>query len=172
MLNEAMFPDFKWAVKHIRTLTSLYGYQDGGLNKYWITWLEQHFLNVERSGLGFSTLCNNMIQDILNYLGWDGAYHVASLEPELADTVGMEASTRMLELTLRLCGTTYLCGEVAAKEYLNHEAFLRSNVSVQIQNWKPSLYSQKTEKFYPNVSIFDGLVMVPRNELVQMLKER
>ncbi len=106
---------------------------------------------------------------MLDYLGWQGQYIVASKDELVSGTKGIDPSTRMLEITKIFGGTDYLCGAKAAEQYLNLDEFEQNGVNVLVQNWKPREYKQKCKTFEPNLSIVDGLIMLSQEELLESL---
>lgn len=169
MLDEAQFLDNGWEQKHIRTLKGLYGYKEGSKAKEWIDKIEEIMkIGIARDRL-FSPFCDDLLRVVLDYLGWQGQYIVASKDKLVSGTKGVDPSTRMLEITKVLGGTDYLCGAKAAEQYLNLDEFEQNGVNVLVQNWKPREYKQKCKTFEPNLSIVDGLIMLSPEELLESL---
>lgn len=168
MLDEALCADTGWQEQHIKTLKGLYGYKESNAIK-WIDWVSSH-ISDHRYRDKFSVLCSNMLKDVLEYLGWEGRYVVATEDTLVIESKGVDPSKRMLEITKQMGGTTYLCGGEAAENYLNTFDFEHNGVAIEVQNWKPIEYEQRSKKFLPNLSIIDGLIMLSQEELKKMFK--
>lgn len=63
-------------------------------------------------------------------------------------------SDRVLKIVLHLEGDTYITGH-GARQYLDHEAFERADVSVRYMNYRCSPYPQLHGEFTPFVSALD-----------------
>ena len=63
-------------------------------------------------------------------------------------------SSRVLEIVLRLRGSSYITGH-GARNYLDHEAFERVGVTVRYMNYDCSQYQQLHGQFTPYVSALD-----------------
>ena len=171
MLNEAQWVDDGWREKHIRTLKTAYGYKEGTRAHKYISWVERKLTWCSGYSRSFSWLCDTMLRDILAELGWSGEYYVASRDEVIRSTKGIDPSSRMLEITSALGGTTYLCGEVAAKQYLDLDEFKKRGIDVAVQRWKPPVYEQRCKEFHPNLSVIDALIMVGPQQVVSMFGE-
>lgn len=171
MLNEAQWVDDGWREKHIRTLKTAYGYKEGTRAHKYISWVERKLTWCSGYSRSFSLLCDTMLRDILAELGWSGEYYVASKDEVISSTKGIDPSSRMLEITSALGGTTYLCGEVAAKQYLDLDEFKKRGIDVVVQRWKPPVYKQRCKEFQPNLSVIDALIMVGPQQVVSMFGE-
>ncbi len=172
MLDEVKSDGYKWVRKHVNALKSVYGYKEGTKAKEWIDWLGFRLGYAEKRELLFSPMCDMLLRGVLEYLGWEGKYVIASKDSAVSATRGGDPSDRMLKITQVVGGTSYLCGEVAANEYLDKKSFAQAGVDLLVQDWKPTPYEQRAETFHANASIFDGLVMVPKDELKRMLIDR
>ena len=96
---------------------------------------------------------------------------VASKDSAVSATRGIDPSDRMLKITQVVGGTSYCVSAVAANEYLDKKSFAQAGIDLshRIGSYP---YKQRAETFHANASIFDGLVMVPKDELKSMLTDR
>lgn len=71
-------------------------------------------------------------------------------------------SSRLLELTLAVDGTTYLTG-LGSKDYLDEEIFTSKNIKVEWQNFNHPVYPQLYGNFVPMLSCLDIIFNCGRN---------
>lgn len=77
------------------------------------------------------------------------------------DVLG-SSSQRVLDLTLKLSGTHYITGH-GAMNYLDHEHFANSGVSVKYMRYGCTPWPQPRSKFTPYVSILDLIARVGKD---------
>ncbi|BBT80986.1 hypothetical protein BSP75_06545 [Aeromonas sp. YN13HZO-058] len=65
-----------------------------------------------------------------------------------------KSTDRLLEIVKVLGGNIYVTG-LGAKNYLNHELFLKSGISVEYMNYQKTAYPQLFGEFTPYVSALD-----------------
>lgn len=84
-----------------------------------------------------------------------------------------EATMRLVNLCRAAGADTYLCGDHAAKVYLDEAQFEHTGIRLAMQNWTCPVYAQQYNEagFTPDLSIVDLLFNHGENSSAILLKE-
>ncbi len=147
-INEAAIPYSQWVAKFNKTLDIAYGKSPfyDTLQSVIIEYTELH----QRLNTDFRRFCEQFTLSMLRRLGWQG--EVVSSEGLAEDK---KASERMAEISFRLNGTHYVCGNEGFRQYLNLDHFRNRNLAVMVQQWSCPEYPQSGGSFLQNLSIID-----------------
>jgi len=147
----------KWRQRHLATLSQLYSKAP----------FKQDMLELAHTVLNTTTdnLCEINILSIelcAKYLGISG-----SIERSSRLGVAGASSQRLCDICKHLGASEYITGH-GAKNYLDHDLFERSLVSVQYMNYQRSCYPQLHGPFDPHLTILDLIANVGPSALTYL----
>lgn len=160
-INNAIFADDRWAIKHMKTLDGCYSkslYYESfrpGLQKlYKYTYSNIAELNIK------------LINEISSWLKLRCEFYLAS---EI--TTKSQSDERLIEIVKELNGRIYLSGKGGAK-YQDEKKFNESNIDLKYYDFIPPVYSQVWGEFIPGLSILDLLFNVGSENARDILENK
>jgi hypothetical protein len=148
-INEVRLAEPGWGIKHLRSLRHAYGKAPSGG-----AMLEVVEPILSDPGTGLADLNMRLIRAVLRFLDIEVETRLAS-----ALDVHSRSDERLVELTLRVGGSTYVSG-AGGQNYQHEERFAAAGLELDVRRYDPIAYAQGSGAFVPGLSIVDALAQL------------
>lgn len=115
-----------------------------------------------------SDLCIISIRKVLEYLEISTELKISSID--FADTINLDRTDRLIEITKRLNGTHYI-NPMGGKDLYSKDDFHNKGIKLSFIRIKAEKYEQFGNDFVPNLSIIDVLMFNNKEKVKSLLNE-
>jgi hypothetical protein len=152
----------KWKTKFLKSLSQTY------CKAKYFNEVFPIIQKVFESKNDISNLAMESILEFMDYLDVERDFYLSSRD--FPDTKGMERANRIIEITNRLGGDSYI-NMPGGKKLYGKEFFAEHKIKLEFLQPSISVYDQNMNGFVPGLSIIDILMYCSKRQVHEILKD-